>query len=75
MEALEVTKVAVLLVSVDFLASKFIAEEELPPLLKAADKGEVKILPVILMPSGFENSPLAKFQAINSPKKPLTALN
>ena len=72
--ALETTKVAVLLVSADFLASEFIAENELPPLLKAAESGGTIVLPVIISPCVFEDTPLQAFQAINHPSEPLSKL-
>jgi hypothetical protein len=60
-------KKAVLLISPSFLASEFIAENELPPLLHAAEKEGAIILPVIVRPSNFEDTELANFQAVNSP--------
>jgi TIR domain len=74
-KALEETKVAVLLVSADFLASKFIAENELPPLLDAARAGGAKIFSVILRPCAFEDTPLYRYQAVNSPSNPLSSIN
>lgn len=74
-EALATAKVAVLLVTPEFLASDFIATDELPPLLSAAEKEGVVILPVIVSHSMFESIPsLARFQAANDPAKPLTAM-
>src|SRR5690242_5053800 len=46
--ALETAQIAILLVSVSFLASDFVAEEELPKLLAAAEERGVRILPVVL---------------------------
>jgi internalin A len=72
--ALDTAQVAVLLISANFFASDFIAEDELPLLLAAQAKG-VRILPVILSASRFTRYPdLARFQAVNSPDKPLDAL-
>jgi len=71
-QALAATKVAVLLISADFLASDYIAEHELPPLLEAAERDGAVILPVILSPCLFQETPeLARFQAVNDPARPL----
>jgi len=72
--AIESTKVAVLLISPSFLASKFIAEDELPPLLRAAEKEGAAILSVIVRPSNFEYTDLANFQAVNSPSTPVAKM-
>ncbi len=73
--ALDAAGLAILLISVDFLASDFIMNEELPRLLDgAADQGTV-IMPVIVTPSLFEAIPsLSRFQAVNPPSKPLSAM-
>jgi TIR domain len=74
-DALASSKVAVLLVSGTFLASEFIANEELPQLLQAAHDDGAVIIPVIVSPSQFENIPsLARFQAVNALNKPLVKM-
>lgn len=73
---LENAAVAVLLISADFLASDFIVNHELPPLLfKAKTKG-LRILPIILKPCGFlRDKSLSSIQALNDPTKPLLGMN
>ena len=73
--AMASAKVAVLLVSADFLASNFIADNELPSLLdRARDDGAI-IIPVIVGACRFVETPaLSRFQAMNDPSKPLAAL-
>jgi hypothetical protein len=74
--ALRRARVAILLVSADFLASDFISENELPPLLKAASEEGVMILPVIVSPCRFEKTDgLSQYQAVNSPRRSLIALD
>ncbi len=73
-EALATTKVAVLLVSVDFFASDYIQRQELPPLLEAAKTREVTILPVILDHCSFSASSLSAYQAMNSVSLPLAEM-
>ena len=72
---LDKAKVAILLVSADFMASDFIASEELPALLRAAEEGGAIIIPVILSASSFPRTEeLARFQAINDPSKPMLGM-
>jgi hypothetical protein len=74
--AISRAKAAVLLVSADFLASDFIDRDELPPLLRAAEERGCVILPVIVGPSLFNQTPtLSAFQAVNDPAVPLSAMN
>ena len=74
--ALSSAKVAILLVSADFLASIFIVDNELPPLLSAAEEEGTKILPVIVKPSRFlRDENLAKFQEVNKPQMPVIKMS
>jgi len=75
-QALARARVAVLLVSAAFLASDFIAGNELPPLLAAAEEEGALILPIILSPCLFEDTPeLSRFQAFNPPSKTLEEMS
>lgn len=73
--ALEKASFAILLVSADFLASRFITTVELPRLLNSAKSDGTRILPIIVQPCFFEGSLLASFQAVNDPARPLSCLS
>lgn len=73
-EALKSAKVAVLLVSKNFLASDFIKKEELPPLLKDAEKEGVKIIWVLLTSCGYKYTALKDLQAAHKISQPLSSL-
>jgi hypothetical protein len=69
--ALAKTKVAVLLVTPNFLASEFINERELGPLLRRAEQGGVQILWVPVRASSYKQTALKDRQAVIEASKPL----
>lgn len=73
-KGLSSAKIAVLLVSSDFLASDFIFKNELPYLLQAAEAGDLKVIAIAVRPSAWESTGLASRQWANDPKKPLSGL-
>jgi hypothetical protein len=73
--AIEAAKIAILIISADFLASEFISRNELPPLLQSAKERGTHILPILVSPSRFvSTASLSSFQAFNPPSKPLSAM-
>ena len=73
--ALAAAKVALLLVSSDFLASEFVTNSELPQLLTAAEEEGLRILWVPLRPSLVRVTPIYAYQALLDPGRPLAGMN
>ena len=58
-----------------FLASDFVVNNELPPLLHRAANGGVLIVPLIIGPCLFsEHDELSRYQGVNSPDRPLSVM-
>lgn len=74
-DALVQARIAVLLVSPDFLASDFIANEELPILSRAAAAEGLTVLWIPVGPSLWETTPIARYQAAWDPSRPLNSLS
>jgi WD40 repeat protein len=70
--ALNEAVVAILMVSVNFLNSKFIDENEIPRIIERHEKEGLKVIPLFVKPCPWERVPwLAKFQGIPRNRKTL----
>ena len=74
--ALARARVAVLLISADFLASEFIVNNELPPLLHRAARGGLLMVPLMVSPCLFAgHEELSRYQSVNRPDRPLSGMS
>lgn len=71
---LEGAATVLMFITPDFLASNFMASDELPSLLARAEEKGTLVLPVILAESEFPGKHLARFRAFNDPRRPLDEL-
>jgi TIR domain len=74
-KALESARVAVFLLTQNFLDSPFIREKELPVLIEAAKNRGCLIFWIAVSSTTFEDSPLAKFQGAIPPSEPLDLMS
>jgi TIR domain len=73
--AMDCAEVAILLISNDFLASRFIQEKEIPHLRKRWEEGTLRILPLLVRPSTWEEVDwLVAIQGRPTDAKPLSTL-
>jgi hypothetical protein len=72
--SLESARVAVLLITQNFLTSEFIGQKELPVLLGKAENRGCLIFWIAVSASTVDDSELSRFQAANDPKQPLDTL-
>ncbi|MGA9998275.1 MAG: COR domain-containing protein, partial [Pyrinomonadaceae bacterium] len=63
-ENLERADIILLLISADFIASDYCYEEEMKLALRRYDKGEARVIPVIVRDVNWKLAPFAKLQAL-----------
>lgn len=73
--ALAAAKVAVLLVTINYLASDFIKNVELPEFIRASKEEGLTLLWVLVGPCGYKETELVRYQAVNDVKGPLKHLS
>lgn len=75
-KAINTTKIAILMVSPNFISSEFINNEELPALLTAARDEGAFIFPIIVSHCMFSDiEAISKFQTVNPPTEPLVIMD
>ena len=72
---LKAASIILLLVSADFLASDYCYDIELQYAMERHDKGEARVIPVILRPCDWQTAIFAKLQALPKDAKPVTRWN
>lgn len=71
-DAMNECDLAILLVSQNFIASRFIQDEELPRLLKHRSESGLRVVPIIVRPCKWTSEPsLSKLQALPKDGKPV----
>ena len=72
--AMDRTRMAICLVSPDFLASDFITDVELPYFVQKAEAKELVLFWVPIRASVYEFTVLAKYQAAWDPRRPIDSM-
>lgn len=72
--ALEMTKIAVPLLSTNFFDCDFIQNQELPRILDAEQRGQVTILPILISACLWQETKIGEFQSPLNPEQPLNSL-
>jgi tetratricopeptide (TPR) repeat protein len=65
--------IILLLISASYLASDYCNSREMAYALERHDRGEARVLPILLRPVQFTNAPFAKLKALPQNGKPVTS--
>jgi WD40 repeat protein len=69
---LKTSQIILVLVSADYLASDYHFNTEIPQAVQRSANGEVRVIPILLRPCDWKESPLAKFHALPANHKPIS---
>ncbi|MEM7794112.1 MAG: TIR domain-containing protein [Cyanobacteria bacterium P01_C01_bin.118] len=65
--------IILLLISADFIASDYCYEIELQQAMERHQAGEARVIPIILRPADWQNTPFSELQAFPTNAKPITS--
>ncbi len=70
---LNTSSLILLLISPDFLASDYIHNVEIPHALQRYEAGEARVIPILLRPTDWENTPFGTLKSLPTNALPITA--
>ncbi|MGF1569427.1 MAG: COR domain-containing protein [Nodosilinea sp.] len=70
---LDRANIILLLISADFIASDYCYDLEMQRAMERHDSGEARVIPIILRPTDWENTPFSKLQFLPKDAKAVTA--
>lgn len=74
-QELHAAEIILLLFSADLLAEDFIWGDEMIKILEKVKRKEVQLIPILLRPSGFADTPFAAYAAVPDREKPISNYN
>lgn len=74
-EQLETARIILLLISPPFMASDYCYDIEMQQAIKRHNEGTARIIPIILRPCDWKDSPFSKLQVLPKDAKPVTQWN
>ncbi len=74
-QELHAAEIILLLFSADLLAEDFIWGAEMNKILEKVKRKEVQLIPILLRPSGFADTPFAAYAAVPDREKPISNYN
>jgi len=74
-ERLKEADIILLMVSTDFLASKYISEEERPLAMSLMEEGKAVVVPVLLLPCSWRDEDFARLEKLPRKDDPISSIN
>src|SRR5215218_4465641 len=69
---LRTAEIILLLVTPDFMASDYVYEKEIARAIERHERGEARVIPIIVRPSDWKWTPFGRLQALPKDAKPIT---
>ncbi len=75
LEKLETAQIILLLISPWFMASEYCYDEQMKRAMERHDSGNARVIPIILKPIDWQDTPFRKLQVLPKDGKPITTWN